>query len=499
MQNGGTMEEKYQKLLYWFKEISKIPRNSKEEEKIAEWICNFAKERNLEYYKDELHNVLIKKNASKGYEQKKPIILQAHTDMVCVKDEGIEHDFTKDSIEIIESKDTYIAKGTSLGADDGIGVAYLLLILDDNSINHPEINCLFTTQEEIGMDGAGFFDYSKIKADYLINVDNEEENTATVGCAGGVRLEYLKNIQMTKIRSPYVRRLKISGLSGGHSGVDIDKKRINANFLAAYILKNYVFSPKIVSFNGGTKDNAIANSVEVEFITPKTPVNGIETFKEDLYNNEIPEIKLTEADKNINIEIERKRAIVGEKGVIKTDALSNDDSREFLELILSLKQGVVEMNKDKSGFVETSGNIGIVKTKKTDNVNELQVNITELVRSSDDSKKNEVKRYNNDLAKSLGYLSNEESDYHGWKYKTNSKIEQVYKEVYKQTHNGEEPIINIIHAGVECGLIYKKMPNLELISIGPDLKDVHTTRETLYLKSCKKLLETLLLLIDKLD
>ena len=226
-----NIEEKYEKVLNIFKELSRVPRNSTKEEKIADYICQFAKERGLEYRKDELYNVIVKKGATPGYENKKTILFQAHIDMVCEKTADSTHDFENDPIEIIESEETYTAKDTTLGADDGIGVAFLLLLLDDEDIPHPAIECLFTTQEEIGMDGARNFNYEDLKASYLINLDGEEENTAIVGCAGGIRMRYTKEMDLEEKKNVNVYKLSITGLYGGHSGVDIDKGRINSNLI----------------------------------------------------------------------------------------------------------------------------------------------------------------------------------------------------------------------------------------------------------------------------
>lgn len=470
-----NIDEKYEKLLYWFKEISKVPRNSCNEEKIAEFLCDFAKQRNLEYRKDTLYNVLIKKKASNGFEGKEAIILQAHTDMVCEKTGDSLHNFEKDAIEIIETEEIYTAKDTTLGADDGIGVATLLLMLDDEEISHPDIYCLFTTQEEIGMDGAKEFDYSGIDAKYLINVDGEEENTAIVGCAGGVRLCYEKDLELIENKDN-IYSIKVSGLHGGHSGVDINKNRINSNWLVAQIL-NKLNDVKIVSFIGGNKDNAIPNYTKVMFSTTSNNINEVaERFKNSL--------KISEEDKNLEIEILKDKQL--------DKSISYEDSKEILDLIINLKQGVIEYSKDVEDLVETSGNIGIVDVK------DGKARITELIRSSDDAKKEQVKENNNEKAKTYGYSILENSSYPGWKYKPNSKIEKEYIECYKETHNGEEPNICAIHAGVECGMIYKKMPHLEMISIGPDIENVHTVKETLYLKSCKRFLNTLLKLSKKL-
>ena len=260
-----NIDEKYEKLITFFKELSKVPRNSKKEEKIAEFLCNFAKERNLWYRKDNFNNVLIKRKASIGYENRKVIMFQAHTDMVCEKTKDSTHNFDTDPIEIIDEGDILRAKDTTLGADDGIGVAYLLLLLDDEEIKLPAIECLFTTQEEIGMNGARAFDYSDINASYLINLDGEEENTAIVGCAGGVSVNYSKVVKQEKSKDK-AYKLEISGLYGGHSGVDIDKGRTNSNLLVALLLED-ISDIKIVSFNGGSKDNAIANRSEIVFLS----------------------------------------------------------------------------------------------------------------------------------------------------------------------------------------------------------------------------------------
>ena len=473
-----NIDEKYEKLLEHFYNISKVPRNSTEEKKIAEYLCKFASERNLEYRTDNLYNVLIKKKASSGYENRKPIIFQAHTDMVCEKTVDSIHDFAKDPIEIINDGVVLKAKDTTLGADDGIGVAMCLLLLSDDELFHPDIYCLFTTQEEIGMDGAKYFDYSGINANYLINIDGEEENTAIVGCAGGARLNYEKKVILEETDKNFYE-LIISGLRGGHSGVDIDKGRKNSNCLCAEILRN-IEDVQINQFIGGNKDNAIPNLTKVVFAT-----NIRKEKIEEIVNNIIKENVFIEDDKNIKIELNE----------IKTHMkiYSREITEEIIYLLLNLKQGVIEYSKDKEGLVETSGNIGIV------NIINGNISIKELVRSSDDNKRREIQRINNEITGSRNYKIEIQSEYPGWKYKPNSNLENVYISAYMDTHDGNEPKIEAIHAGVECGMIYEKMPNLELISIGPDIVDVHTTNESLYLDSCKKILKTIFAMIEKLD
>lgn len=471
-----NIDEKYEKLITFFKELSKVPRNSKKEEKIAEFLCNFAKERNLWYRKDNFNNVLIKRKASIGYENRKVIMFQAHTDMVCEKTKDSTHNFDTDPIEIIDEGDILRAKDTTLGADDGIGVAYLLLLLDDKDIKLPAIECLFTTQEEIGMNGARAFDYSDINASYLINLDGEEENTAIVGCAGGVSVTYSKVVKQEKCKGK-AYKLEISGLYGGHSGVDIGKERMNANLLIALLLED-ISDIKIVSFNGGSKDNAIANRSEIVFLSNLNV--------KSIIDKNLSGVTFENEDKNVEINV----SILDDT---EYNYISNGESLKFLSLIRGLRQNVIEYSKDIEGLVETSGNIGVV------NIQNGKISIVESLRSSVDEKRDEIKEYNNNLANSLEYEIKEEGEYPGWKYNKNSKLEKIYIQAYKKYHNNELPIVCAIHAGVECGMIYEKLPHLDMISLGPDVKDVHTVNEKLYLLSCKTLLKTLLEIINNLD
>ncbi len=471
-----NIENKYERLLEIFKEISEIPRNSCKEEGLADYICKLAEEKKLEYRKDKLYNVIVKKKASSGYEGKDAIIFQAHLDMVCEKTIYSIHDFEKDPIEIIENEDTYTAKDTTLGADDGIGVSYLLLLLEDDEIKHPDIYLLFTTQEEIGMDGAKYFDYEGIKAKYLINIDGEESNEAIVGCAGGSRIKYEKSPECDDASGDRYQ-IKISGLRGGHSGVDIDRGRKNSNLICASFLSR-LKDVKIISFIGGNKDNAIPNSTTCEFLTTSENV-------QEILDDTIAKLDLVEEDKNLKIDLRR----IDE---VSNEALSLSESKTTIEIIQGLKQCVIEYSKDKEGLVETSGNVGVVDVSCEKSI------ITELLRSSDDEKRMLIEKDNEDFAKERGYSTEVQSSYPGWKYNPNSNLEKVYVETYKEVTNGEMPMVQAIHAGVECGMIYKKMPELELISIGPDIEDVHTTNETLYIKSCMKILKIILLMINKL-
>ncbi len=466
---------KYERVIEIFKELSKIPRNSRKEEKIAKYVEDYARRLNLECYRDSLNNVIVKKNADENMKDKKGIIFQAHTDMVCEKRIDSNHDFEIDPIDVIEENGVLVAKDTTLGADDGIGVATLLFLMEEKEIKLPRSYFIFTTQEEIGMYGAKALDLKDVDASYLVNLDGEEENTAIVGCAGGVSVHYEKKCETEVVQDVY--KLCIYGLHGGHSGVDINKGRINANYLAARIL-NELANVKIVSFEGGNKDNAIANTATICFST------STENVRETI-NSVKTKFKYQIEDRNEVLDLEK---IEGEHV-----ALTKSESKAFCKLIINLKQNVIKMSEDIDGLVETSGNIGIVR------VNDGRVHIVESLRSSIDKDKEAVKSANNELAQSFGYEFYDEGEYPGWKYNPDSNLEKVYIQSYKETHNNEMPIVCAIHAGVECGMIFEKKPNLDMISIGPDVVDVHTVNEKLYLKSCRKLLETLLILIEKLD
>ena len=303
-----------------------------------------------------------------------------------------------------------------------------------------------------------------------------ENRDAIVGCAGGIRVNYEREYELTH-NEDTTYSIKISGLQGGHSGVDINKNRINSNLLTAQILFK-LQNIKIISFIGGNKDNAIPNYTKAIFSTNETNINEI---IEEVKNN----LKPSEEDKNLRIELSREEK--------ESKVISTEETKQILGLIINIKQNVIEYSKDVRGLVETSGNVGVIEIVNG------KSKIQELIRSSDDNKKEDVKIYNNNIAQKYGYNIYENSDYPGWKYNTNSKIEKIYIESYKEVHNGETPIVCAIHAGVECGMIYKKMPHIDMISIGPDIVDVHTVNETLHLKSCKCFLNTLLKLIEKLQ
>jgi dipeptidase D len=462
--------DKYNRLLEIFDEIVKIPRDSSKEDKIAKYVCDFAENLGLEYRIDDYYNVIVKRKADSGMENKKSLMFQAHLDMVCEKIIDSNHNFDTDPIEVIKKEDIYTAKDTTLGADDGIGVSIALLLMEDKDIKLPLTYFLFTTNEETGMDGAKNVDLSDVNVDYMINLDSEEEDSIIIGCAGGETITFEKEFN-TNTLSNNIFILNINGLKGGHSGVDIDKGRISSNYLGAYILSK-LDDVKLITFVGGTKTNAIPNNSEIVFSTDNVDKSIIDSIMEEL--------EITEEDKNVNITIEEINGTF--------DSLSIEDSNDIISLIMNLKQNVIY----KSTSVDTSGNIGIIKLDKG------KIVLLESLRSNINSKLKEVREDNIKLATSLGFNNTIDEGYPGWDYDYDSELLKKYVSSYKETHDGNEPIISSIHAGLECGLLKNKISeDTQIISVGPTLEDVHTVDETLYLDSCKKLINTLYNFIEK--
>ena len=475
------MDKIYEDVINYFKEICKIPHGSKNEQAISNWIVELAKNDNLQVRQDEMFNVVVYKEPALGLENKERIILQAHLDMVCEKVTESNHDFLKDEIimlKYIEDGREFIkADGTTLGGDDGIGVAILLAFMLNNNIKMPGCYFIFTTQEEIGMYGAKALDFPDIDAKYLINLDSEEEDTATVGCAGGVNTVFTKKEELSPSANQLFEII-ITGLKGGHSGVDINKGRINANCLMAMILDR-INDIQISSWFGGTKDNVICNNTKVVFSS-----DMIKEEIEDVIKTVINNMTFVDDDKEIKVSLKEIETT--------SNVYSTVVSKDIIKLILNLKQNVIDMSTKIEGLVETSGNIGIVL------VDDNEIKVNESIRSSVDSQKKYYADYNCKVAKSYGFECEEEGEYPGWDVRINSKLQGLYSQCYMKTHKGELPKILSIHAGLECGLFFQKNSSIDMISIGPNLYDVHTPNERLDVESVEKLLNTLIEMINNI-
>lgn len=472
------------KVFFYFEEISKIPRSSFNEKGISDYLVEFAKERNFEYYQDEVFNVIIKKSGTLGYENAPIIAIQGHTDMVCEKNKSVEHDFLKDPIKIIYDGDFIKADGTTLGADNGIAVAMALALLDSKDIEHPPLEAIFTSSEESGMEGVSLIDYNKINAKILLNIDSDEEGVFTVGCAGGIKFEIELPICFIKTEnnlSSYV--LSVTGLKGGHSGVDINKGRGNSNEILTRILYNLSkdFKVQLNSICGGSKDNAIPREAEAMISFDEKDAFKIKDKIENIKKYLINEYKNTESNIIINFKE------IGKKDV----CLSKECFNKVIGLLSLLPNGIQTMSNDLEGLPESSMNTGVIEQ------GEKHIKIIGSIRSAVLTKKEHIMNKISILCELVGASVNFRGDYPAWEYNSSSLVKDKCIEVFKNL-TGCQPEINIIHAGLECGIISKKLPDIDLISFGPNLYDIHSPDERASIPSINRTWIFLLQLIKNL-
>ena len=462
----------------YFEEISNIPRGSGNEKGISDYLLNFGKELGLESIQDEALNVIIKKTGTPGYENAPTVIIQGHMDMVCEKNNGVEHDFEKDPLKLRIVDDYIYATDTTLGADNGIAVAYAMAILASNDIPHPPIEVLLTTDEETGMSGAMAIKKENLQGKILINLDNEEEGYLLVSCAGGVRSTATLKVDEQEIGSKKLIKINISGLKGGHSGMDIIKERGNSNKILGRVLKGLLREVKfnLVSLNGGSKNNAIPREAEaIIAVNPNDENTAIEVINN--WNN-IIENELRAQDPGLKIE-----ASITD---IKTCKEFTDEStKKVVDLLYIYPNGINSKSTEIEGLVESSTNLGVLTTK--DGV----VEFDSAIRSSIPSLKEEIVLRSKTIVELLGGKFETTSDYPGWEYDPNSKVRDICQKVHKDMY-GKEAKIVAIHAGVECGLFNEKLGNLDMISFGPNLYDVHTPDEHMSISSVKNCYEYLL-------
>lgn len=461
-------ENDYKNVFYYFNEISAIPRGSGNCQGISDYLVNFAKEHGLEYIQDEALNVIIRKPASKGYEDYDAVILQGHMDMVCVKEPSKEHDFLTQGLELIIDGNRLMADRTSLGADDGIAVAYMLALLSDKDAKHPMLEAVITTEEETGMDGAKALDFSKIKGKYLLNIDSEEDAKVWCSCAGGLRMDAHFDA-VKSCMDGYVFNINISGLLGGHSGADIDKNRANAVLVMSRIL--YAIREKcnisLVSMNGGEKDNAIPSFCNARIAVLedaseiiKNEISGIIDTITKLYIGCEPGIRIT----------------VSEEGKTTAEVLDNSVFDKVMFLLITAPNGIVGMSSNIEGLVETSLNLGIFE------MNDDGVEVRYALRSSSDFEKQLLKERMKYIIEASGAECNASSEYPAWEYRADSKLRELFKKVHFET-TGIEAETLAIHAGLECAVFAEKAPYLDMISFGAHMEDIHSPKECLYIDS----------------
>lgn len=486
------MLEKYnlqpEKVFYYFEEISKIPRGSGNTKAVSDYCVAFAKERNLYVRQDELNNVVIKKPATKGYEHKPTVIIQGHLDMVAEKDSDSNHDFMKDPIKLIVEGDFITADKTTLGADDGIAVAAGLALLDDASAKHPELEVIFTVDEETGMDGAMGLDMSDINGKYMLNLDSEDDGIITVGCAGGKSTEVKFDMELAEVAG-VIYQIKVSGLKGGHSGAEIHNERANANILLARVLKyiNDRIAIRITSMNGGSKDNVITKeSTGIFVLHGHEDVEAKMARLSQIFDEVIAIIKeeFVVSDKDIDISISD-----GEYGIFY--AASRNATDNILAFMNVVPFGPQYRVPNMNGLVETSLNMGILKTDNG------IVDISMSIRSSVKSRKHLIADKIETLAKLTGGEYTSDGEYPEWAYKTDSPLQKLLCKVYRERF-GEELKIDVIHAGLECGYILEKKPELDVVSFGPQMYDIHTTDERVSITSVTKMYEFVKAILEQM-
>ena len=462
----------------YFEEISKIPRASGNEEAIANYLVDFAKRLGLSYFKDEFNNVLIVKKASLGRENEEPIMLQAHTDMVAEKNVATVHDFAKDEIKLIQEGNVLRADGTTLGADDGFGVAIMMAVLADNEISSPKVECLFTSSEEIGLVGASKFDYSKIESKRMINLDSAEEDTVIIGCCGGVRTELSVPVSFTTGEFDGIK-ITIGGLCGGHSGEDINKGRLNSNVIMGKVIKDIakVSRVGIAYIHGGDKDNAIPRECEA-IIVPCDKLE--ECYKracliEGEYVNEL--IKANE-DSGLFIKVEYTKA---------DKRTSSDDTDKILK-VLSTPNAILKFREVPPILPEISRNLARVRT------NENSIDVCFSSRSYHDEGINKSLNELDSIAKEIGASTYHHERYPGWASDKDSKLVTDYQNAFFKVA-GKKPEPTLIHAGLECGLISGAIENFVAISVGCNVHDLHTPKETMELDSMDRVYEAIIELL----
>ena len=466
------------KVFQFFEEICSIPHGSRNVEQISNYLVDFARKRGLKYRQDEKYNVVIWKDGSKGYEDSEPVILQGHMDMVAVKTADCPKDMEKDGLDLEVNGDLISAKGTSLGGDDGIAVAYSLAILDDPDMPHPPLEVIITTDEEIGMLGAAYMDVSDIKGRLFLNMDSEDEGIFTVSCAGGATVTCKFPYERENVQAA-VMRVSLDGFSGGHSGVEIDKGRANANVVMGRLLYSVMNDVRLISINGGEKDNAIALSCQVEIAVPADKAEEVKNKMQETFAIVAEEYKVTDPNAALHVEAGDADKADGTAQSTDVQALTAKDTAAVIQALLHMPYGIQRMNPEIEGLVQTSLNLGILRT------NETSVDLSYAVRSASEHEKQFLIDKMDALAVLLGGTTEISGPYPGWEYRADSRLRDVLVDTYRELY-GKDPVVEGIHAGLECGLFASKMGDIDAVSLGPQMEGIHTVNEVLSISSVQR-------------
>lgn len=480
-------------VFHFFEEICGIPHGSSDTKKISDYLVKFAIDKNLRYIQDESNNVIIFKDGTAGYEDSAPVMLQGHMDMVCEKDVDCDIDFERDGLRLVLEDGVISADGTTLGGDDGIAVAFALAILDADDIPHPPIECVFTVDEEIGMLGAAAIDCSPLKSRIMLNLDSEDEGYLLVSCAGGACATCHIPVEYENAEDDHsVVKIIVEGLTGGHSGVEIIKQRANADKQLARLLYNIGRDVpyRLISIQGGLKDNAIPNKAKAYVgIDPENVDNFVKSAEKNEnilrheFGNTDPEL-IVKVETNLSDDLgsynnadDVQNDMYGRTMINRV--MTEKSSDIVIRSLMMMPNGIQKMSNDIEGLVQTSLNLGILNTT------EDEVTASFSVRSSVQSEKENLIDQLRCVSVSAGGSLEVQGDYPAWEYRHDSPLRDIMVDVFEEQY-GRKPVIQAIHAGVECGLFAGKMPGLDCVSFGPDMKNIHTSRESMDVASVQR-------------
>ncbi len=466
------------RVFYYFEKISEIPRGSYHTKAVSDYCVSIAKELGLAVRQDDWNNVVIRKPASKGCEHSPVFMIQGHLDMVCEKEPDCTHDFDTEGLELLVDGDYITANGTTLGGDDGIAIAMALAILEDDTLVHPPLEVVFTTEEEVGMDGAIHLDTTDLHAQYLLNLDSEDEGVLTVGCAGGSTQELHKPISRETVTGiPY--QIRVHGLQGGHSGVEIQKGRINSNKVMSTILCELMHktSVRIADIHGGFKHNAIPRESEAMVLfMPGADLAQAESVIKQVQQLYAQAYRDSDSDIAIDFQPCGVEYKVKNGHLTKLAVFSEEQQKELLQLLVTMPTGVQAMSQTIPGLPETSTNLAVLQLRE----NEIYLEISN--RSSQPAALTLLENRIAEIAGYSGFSIQLQSRYPGWKYRTESLLRDSMKKLYRDLFQ-KDAVVEMIHAGLECGILLEKMPELDIVSTGPDILDIHTPQERMSISS----------------
>lgn len=472
------------RVFYYFEEICKIPHGSYHEKEISDYLAGFAKSHRFSYWQDELYNIVMLIPASKGREAEKPIIMQGHMDMVCEKKPGATINMEQEGLELMCDDQYVFAKDTTLGGDDGIAIAYMLAIAENDEISHPPLEYIITVSEEVGMEGAAHIDLSMLKGSQMLNLDSEEEGVFLTSCAGGVSVHSKIPASRSMTQELNWYELTVSGLLGGHSGCEIDKERANANHVIGRVLYaiNQRCELSLFSLEGGLKDNAIPLYAKAVIGMDKNVYAEVKQVVSEM--QEILKTEYAGSDEGICVAIQDME-LCEAKHAVEQDCLTN-----VIDALMILPNGVQAMSVSVKGLVRTSLNLGVMQLEQD------HLRLQHAVRSSVTSEKRFLVDRIQCIIRNLGGSCEQKGDYPAWEYQEQSVVRPKAIALYEKMY-GKTPKVEGIHAGLECGLLADKIANIDCISMGPDILDIHTPAERLDIASTKRVYEFLIAYLEE--